>query len=183
MSLPKEEYYTYADYLTWSDDVRYELIEGTPYMMSPAPSRNHQDVAGSIFNQIYNYLDGKPCKVYIAPFDVRLNADEDDDTVVQPDISVFCDIKKLDDKGAKGAPDMAIEVLSPSSISYDSLVKLNIYRKYGVREYWVVNPESKVVTVHLLKGGDYVTFAYGEDDIAPVAVLDTCEVNLAKVFV
>jgi Uma2 family endonuclease len=178
----KDEYYTYDDYASWPDDVRYELIEGVPYMMSPAPSRVHQEISGSIFNQLYNYLDGKQCNVYDAPFDVRLNADEEDDTVVQPDILVVCDQDKLDDKGAKGAPDVIVEILSPSTASHDSLVKLNLYRKYGVKEYWIVDPVSKVVTVHLLKKGEYVTTAYGEEDTAPVTTLKGCEINLAKVF-
>jgi Uma2 family endonuclease len=182
MPLPKEEYYTYADYLTWPDDVRYELIEGVPYMMSPGPSRGHQDISVSIVYQLYDFLIGKQCKVYAAPLDVRLNADEEDDTVVQPDVLVVCDEEKLDDKGVKGAPDMIVEVLSPSSENYDALVKLNLYRKYGVKEYWIVNPASKVLTVHLLNNGQYITTAYCEDDVVPVAVLEGCEIDLSKVF-
>jgi Uma2 family endonuclease len=182
MPLPKEEYYTYADYVTWPDDVRYELIEGVPYMMSPGPVRIHQKIVGAIFYQLYDYLVGKKCEVYDAPCDVRLNADEEDDTVVQPDVLVVCDEEKLDDGGIKGAPDMVVEVLSPSTERHDAFVKLNLYRKYGVKEFWIVNPASKVLTVHLLKNGEYITSAYGEDDIAPVSVLDGCEINLKKVF-
>jgi Uma2 family endonuclease len=177
-----EEYYTYDDYAKWPDDARYELIEGVPYLMSPAPSRVHQVISGAIFVQIYNYLDGKQCEVYSAPFDVRLNADEEDDTVVQPDILVVCEQDKLDDKGAKGAPDVVIEILSPSTASHDSLIKLNLYRKYGVKEYWIVDPVTKIVTVLLLKNGEYVAAAYGENDTAPITTLKGCEIDLTKVF-
>jgi Uma2 family endonuclease len=176
------EYYTYDDYASWPDDVRYELIDGVPYMMSPAPLRVHQEISGEIFVQIHSFLDGKQCEVYNAPFDVRLNADEEDDTVVQPDILVVCDPDKLDDKGAKGAPDFVAEILSPSTASHDALVKLNLYRRYGVREYWIVDPVSKIVTVHLLKNGEYVTTAYGENDVAPVSILEGCDIDLGKVF-
>jgi Uma2 family endonuclease len=182
MPLPNEEYYTYDDYASWPDDVRYELIGGVPYMMSPGPSRSHQKISSALFYQLYNYLDGKQCEVYVAPFDVRLNADEEDDTVVQPDILVVCDLEKLDEKGVKGAPDVVVEILSQSTEKFDALVKLNLYRKYGVKEYWIVNPTAKVVTVHLLKDGEYVTVAYGENDVAPLVTLKDCGIDLAKVF-
>jgi Uma2 family endonuclease len=99
----KKHKYTYSDYYSWDDGERWELIDGVPYAMSPAPTRKHQDISGALFNQLYNFLRNKSCKVYSAPFDVRLNADEDDDTVCQPDIVVVCDESKLDDKGCAGA--------------------------------------------------------------------------------
>ncbi|GHU64641.1 hypothetical protein AGMMS49983_10790 [Clostridia bacterium] len=182
MPLPGKEYYTYEDYASWPDDVRYELIEGVPYRMSPGPTRSHQKISGAIFNQLYNYLEGKQYEVYAAPFDIRLNADAEDDTVVQPDILVVCDPEKLDEKGVKGAPDVVVEILSPSTEKFDALVKLNLYRKYGVKEYWIVNPAAKVVTVHLLKDGEYVISAYGGNDAAPVTMLKDCEIDLSKVF-
>ncbi len=104
---PQGKHYTYADYLTWDEQDHLELIEGTPIMMSP-PSRAHQKASGEIFRQIANYLDGKKCEIYAAPFAVRLFAQQDSDaasidTVVEPDISVICDRDKLDDQGCKGA--------------------------------------------------------------------------------
>lgn len=182
MEQPKDNYYTYADYLTWSDDERYELIDGVPYAMVPAPGRTHQEFLMALSNQLYNFLKGKPCKVYPAPFDVRLAADKEDDTVVQPDITVICDRDKLDKRGCKGVPDMAVEILSPSTARHDRHVKFQLYQRFGVREYWVVDPETKTVQTHLLKDGKYFTNTYGEEDTAPVGVLEGCEINLKEVF-
>ncbi|HLA35466.1 MAG TPA: Uma2 family endonuclease [Rhodocyclaceae bacterium] len=161
MGLPKknEERYTYADYVGWPEDVRYELIDGCAYAMSPAPTRRHQDLVLEIARQIANALKGAPCRPYIAPFDVRLpHANEVDDaidTVVQPDISVICDPSKLDDRGCRGAPDWIIEVLSPSTAGHDQIVKRALYERAGVREYWLVHPVDNVVTIYLLENGSY----------------------------
>jgi Uma2 family endonuclease len=181
MSLPQEKLkYTYSDYCSWDDGERWELIDGVPYAMSPAPTRKHQDVLGALFNQLYNFLKNKPCKVYIAPFDVRLNADEEDDTVCQPDIVVVCDKSKLDEKGCKGAPDLAIEIVSPSSLRMDRVIKLEKYRQAGVREYWIVDPEARSVEVCVLDGGRYFLTGYiGE---APVGILPGCVIDLTEVF-
>lgn len=150
----KHERYSYADYLRWDENERWEIIEGTPYDMLPAPARIHQDILGKLYLPIANYLKGKKCKVYLAPFDVRLAEKYEDDsqieTVVQPDLSVFCDEKKLDERGAKGAPDWVIEILSPGSSKKDIHEKLLLYQKYGVKEYWLVNYNDKVVTVLIL---------------------------------
>jgi Uma2 family endonuclease len=130
--LKKDARYTYADYQTWNDGVRYELIDGVVYMMSPAPNRAHQELSGELFNQFYNYLKGKKCKVYAAPFDVRLSDKEHEKTVLQPDITVVCDPSKLDKKGCKGAPDMVVEILSPSNAERDTTLKLRKYLQAGV---------------------------------------------------
>lgn len=179
---PSEKKYTYADYLTWNDDTRYELIDGVPYMMSPAPSPTHQRISGELFVLLHNYLKGKPCDVFSAPFDVRLNADTKDDTVVQPDISVICDPDKIDERGCKGAPDMVVEILSPSTARRDQLIKFNQYRAAGVREYWIINPEERFVDVHLLKNGEYVSQVYSDTDTISINVLDDCQINLTGVF-
>ncbi len=139
--------YTYADYCAWSDDERWELIDGVAYAMSPGPTTLHQSILGELFAQIHNFLIGHSCKVIPAPFDVRLNADKDDNTVVQPDISVVCDRSKLNEKGCKGAPDLVIEILSPASSSRDKVLKFNKYLEAGVREYWLVDPSDKTVMV------------------------------------
>ena len=181
-ALKKEKYYTYSDYLTWDDDTRYELINGVPYAMSPAPLPGHQAVSGEIFRQLANFLQGKSCKVYAAPFDVRLNANGGDDTVVQPDILVVCDKSKLDGKSCNGAPDLAVEILSPSSVKMDRITKFNKYLQAGVREYWIVDPEAKVLSVYILKDGQYVAGAYEESDVVPVHVLEGCQIDLRDVF-
>ena len=183
MPLPKEsERYTYADYCTWDDSERWELIEGVPYAMSPAPAPKHQSISMELSSQFHNFLKGKPCKLYPAPFDVRLNADDGDDTVVQPDLSVICDRSKIDDKGCKGAPDLIVEIISPSTARHDRLVKYNLYKNAGVREYWIVDPDTKTVSVNVLRDGMYVAYAYGDIDTAPVSVLPGCTINLQDVF-
>ena len=173
--------YTYADYLQWDDDTRWELIDGVPYMMS-APNRRHQELLGNLHLLFGTFLKGKSCKVYLAPFDVRLNADTLDNTVVQPDLLIVCDHSKLNKAGCAGSPDMVVEILSPSTSRYDRTLKFNTYLKSGIREYWVVDPETNTLAVHILKNGEYVTRAYTNEDAAPVHILDDCVMNLSEVF-
>lgn len=180
--------YTYADYLTWPDGERWEIIDGAPHMMAP-PSRIHQEISGELFRQISNYLTDKPCKVYAAPFGVRLpknneKPDHEIDTVVEPDILVVCDSSKLDDQGCKGAPDLIIEITSPSSVKNDMLKKFNLYEKAGVREYWIVEPNGKIITVfNLGENGRYGRQeVYAEDDEIQVNVFKDLKINLKRVF-
>ena len=184
MSLLENRRYNYSDYITWDDKERYELIDGVLYAMA-SPSQAHQEASGEIFRQLSNFLRGKPCKVFTAPFDVRLNADSLDDIVVQPDILVVCDKSKLDGKSVVGAPDMIIEVLSSSTARNkrnDTVTKFKLYQKAGVREYWIIDPESQTVTVYNLENGKYIANNYSDEDIVPVHVLEGCEINLAEVF-
>jgi Uma2 family endonuclease len=161
MGLPRRdiEYHTYADYCSWPDDVRYELIDGVAYAMGPAPVRRHQGILLELARQVANILEGSPCRPYIAPFDVRLpKTDEIDDevnTVVQPDLVVICDRAKLDDKGCRGAPDWVVEVLSPSTAGHDQILKRALYQRVGVREYWLVHPGDRLVTIYTLNAGSY----------------------------
>lgn len=191
MALPvkkgKKDHYTFADVLTWDEGERIEIINGEAFMMA-GPSPRHQDIGGELFAQLHNFLEGKRCKVYSAPMDVRLfERDGDDpkdvDTVVQPDISVICDNSKIDHRGCKGAPDMVIEILSPSTQRHDRLIKLDLYQRAGVREYWIVSPEEETAQV-LLRDGDSLKIheIYGKKDIAKVHVLNGCFIELSKVF-
>jgi Uma2 family endonuclease len=111
-ALRDQAHHTYGEYLHWPDDVRYELIDGVAYLMAPAPTLDHQDVAGEIFRQLANALEGKSCRAFIAPVDVRFpkagEADEQVDTVLQPDVLVVCDSSKLDRRGVRGAPDLVV---------------------------------------------------------------------------
>jgi Uma2 family endonuclease len=155
----RSERYTYADYLAWPDDTRYELVDGVAHGMAPAPTRVHQTVVGELFRQVANALQSKPCQAFVAPFDVRLpraeEADEQVDTVVQPDVLVVCDAGKLDERGVRGAPDWVAEVLSPSSAGHDQITKLAAYERAGVREYWLHHPTDRLLTVYRLEGGAY----------------------------
>ena len=176
VALRKEQHYTYADYLQWPEDVRYELIDGVPYMMAPAPLIEHQDIAGEIFRQLANQLIGKPCRPYIAPVDVRLprqnEADAAIDTVVQPDVLVVCDPSRIDRRGVRGAPDWLVEVLSPSTAAHDQIAKRRIYERAGVREYWLVHPGDRTLTVYALVDGQYGRpEIYELKDETPIGVL------------
>ena len=190
-SKPNEnERYSYADYLTWDDGKRWELIDGQAFCMSPGPGRQHQKLSVVLTNLFYNYLQGKTCEVYTAPFDVRL-VDTDKDvpdeyieTVVQPDILVVCDPKKLDEKGVKGAPDLVIEILSPSSARNDMIVKYQIYERFGVKEYWVVHPFEQLVQVFKLQeNAKYgIPDRYGTGDVISVGLLGDLKIDLNQVF-
>ncbi|CAI8832262.1 Uma2 family endonuclease [Methylocaldum szegediense] len=159
LALRDSERHTYADYLSWPEDVRYELIDGRAYLMASAPNLEHQDVVGEIYRQLSNALEGKPCRLFVAPVDVRLpKADESDDsidTVVQPDVLVVCDASKLDRRGVRGAPDFVVEVLSPLTASHDHVLKRRVYERAGVREYWLVHPIDRMVTIYRLLDGEY----------------------------
>jgi len=180
--------YTYADYESWDDldsngnPIRYELIDGIAYMMS-APSTTHQSISMSLSYQLFDFLKGKSCKVFAAPCDVCLNSlGDEDDTVVQPDLFVVCDESKLDKKRCNGAPDMVIEILSPSTSKRDLFIKLEKYQNAGVREYWIVDPDAQTVNVHLLENGRYVINSYESTETIAVTVLDGCVITLSDVF-
>ena len=162
MALPRRDalHHTYADYLTWPEGEREELINGVAYVKEPpAPSRAHQEVVGELYLQIRLALEGKPWRAYVAPFDVRLpKAGESDaqvDTVVQPDVLVVADLGKLDQRGMRGAPDWLVEVLSPATASHDQVVKLPVYERAGVLEVWLVHPIDRLATIYRLEDGRY----------------------------
>ncbi len=152
--------HTYGDYLTWSDDLRVELIDGIAYVKEPpAPSITHQELVGKLYHQLCTVLEGKPSRVYIAPVDVRLpksgEPDEQVDTVVQPDVLIVCDRHKLDQRGLRGAPDWLAEVLSPSTARYDQSIKLSAYERAGVPEIWFIHPIKRTETLYRIEHGRY----------------------------
>lgn len=185
--LPAEKRYTYADLLDWDTSVRYELYDGQPVALA-SPSDIHQEVSGELFRQLANHLLSKRCKVYSAPFDVRLFEEQGDspeavDTVVQPDLLVVCDPKKVDRRGVHGAPDLVVEILSESTRRNDRWTKFRMYQQAGVREYWIVDPAAQVVSVHVLEEGSYPSPAvYKRDSVLPAAVLEDCQIDLSLVF-
>jgi Uma2 family endonuclease len=193
-----ESHFTYADMLQWGQDYRAEIIDGALFAAEP-PEMYHQDIVTQLLLQIGNFLKGKPAKVFPGPFGVRLFPKEDlsDTTVLEPDITVVCDLSKLDKRGCNGAPDLIIEILSPSNTQHDLVDKFNKYLKAGVREYWTVDGDSKTVQVHMLDklnaAPRYITSLYGVFDPAnpdsvdgpetvPVSVLPGCVIDLKEVF-
>jgi len=180
--------YSYADYKTWDDNERWEIINGVVYNMSPAPMRIHQKISGTVFRKIGNYLEGKSCQVYDAPFDVRFidyenQADDEIEIIVQPDIVIVCDENKLDDYGCKGSPDIIIEIISPSTFKRDKIEKFYLYEKYEVKEYWIVFPCEKIVEIYKLTKGKYeIPEIYGKDDKIVVKYLDDFILDLKEVF-
>jgi Uma2 family endonuclease len=175
--------YTYKDYLDTDEGYRAEIVDGRLCVMSP-PSRYHQGIDRNLLLKIGAFLEGKSGKVYPAPFGVRLFPKDDlsDDTYFEPDITVICDPSKLEDRGCKGAPDMIIEILSPSNRQNDMLVKFRKYLQAGVREYWIVDPEEKTVHVCLLDGDQYRVSVYDATQTAQVSVLPGCVIVLKDIF-
>lgn len=185
--LPAEKRYTYADLLEWDDSVRYELYDGQPVALA-SPSDVHQLISGELFVQIHAHLRGKRCNVFSAPFDVRLfegqgDGPENVDTVVQPDLLVVCDPKKVDRRGVHGAPDLVVEILSESTRRSDRWTKFRLYQQAGVQEYWIVDPVTQVVSVHVLEEGAYPSpTVYSKDTVLPATVLEECTIDLSTVF-
>lgn len=183
------QHYTYGDYLRWDDDQRWELIDGVPYLMAPAPTWRHQELVGDIFRQIANQLQGKPCRAAISPLDVRLpkgdEADERVDTVVQPDVLVVCRSERIDRRGVRGAPSFVLEVLSPSSASHDQIRKRRVYERAGVDEFWLLHPIDGVLTIYR-RALDTAEFSPPEiveaAGIISLSSVPDCEVDFAGLY-
>ena len=154
--LTQERSYTWADLRSWPKDELWELIDGVPYAMT-TPSTEHQRISGNLFSLFHAFFSGKPCEVFHAPLGVFLPKGketlEETRNVVIPDLFVICDEKKLEPRGCRGAPDLIVEILSPSSGSRDQLLKLNLYEKNGVEEYWIVDPVLETIAVFKLEPG------------------------------
>lgn len=185
--LDLDKSYTYADYLSWKIKERVELIMGKIHNISPAPKVQHQQISIVLSSEIFNFLKGKQCNVFTAPFDVRLpvrNEKGEPDTVVQPDISVICNNAKIDQNGCNGAPDLIVEIVSKNSVIRDLHEKFDLYEQCGVKEYWIIHPNDKSLSIFLLnEQGKYITskpLTYG--DIAKSRVLPDLEIDLNQVF-
>ena len=186
LRLDESKRYTYADYLTWNDDKRRELINGVVRLM-PLPPPAHADISKKI-SDIIRKGQGA-CKVFHAPFDLRLPVDGETDNakicnVVQPDVCVVCDSSKLDEGGCIGAPDLVVEVQSPSSIRYNLSEKYDLYEAAGVKEYWVVSPKMNVITVFVLqdKGKFDRGTVYESGSKIQTKTLEGLEVSLDEIF-
>jgi len=188
MSLPEEnKKNTYSDYLTWPENERWEIIDGVPYLQS-APKWQHQSISGELYRQISNYLIDKPCRVFASPFDLCLveyeESDDDILNIVQPDIVIVCDETKLRKTGYFGVPALIIEISSPSTTRQDRVVKFNKYEKAGVKEYWIVEPDGKYISVFTLQENKRYgrPEAYTEEDKAKMSVFSDFTVDLKPVF-
>lgn len=183
-----EKRYTYKDYISWNLQEQVELIQGYLFRMSPAPSSEHQEIGLNIGSAMHSFLKNKNCKVFMAPYDVRFYNPDDPDmiitNVVQPDICAICDLHKIDHRGCLGSPDMIVEILSPSTSEKDLNHKYELYRSYGVREYWVVFPTEKSMLIYKLdKSGEYVSSRlFTRSDIVDSSVLDGFSLDLSEVF-
>ena len=180
--------YSYADYLTWTGEKRFELIYGKAWSMSPAPTPRHQRVVAILTSEIYIFLKGKPCEVFPSPFDVRFVKEKDQQEqdifiTLQPDLSVICDKSKIDDKGCLGSPDLIVEILSPSTGYKDETQKLSIYEEYKVKEYWIINPDRKIIQIFLHNGEEFDKPDYYKgNDVINSTVLKGMQVALKDIF-
>ena len=177
--LRQDQNYTYEEWCNLDTDKRTELIDGQIYMMADPTSR-HQEVLSELFGQLWSFLRDKPCRVYIAPFAVRMYSFKD--TAFEPEIVILCDPSKRRKRGCEGAPDMVVEILSPSTERNDRVLKYKEYMAAGVKEYWIVHPDDNYVTANRLIDGKYISETYFETDKAPVLILPGCEIDLTVVF-
>ncbi len=182
MPLPKpDERYTYDDYVTWGDDERWEIIDGYAYNMAPAPKLDHQDVSGNILAFLKQKLKGEKCKVFCAPTDVVFSKHD----VVQPDVFVVCDPKKLENrKNVQGAPDLIFEVLSDSTEKKDRKIKKELYAVHGVREYILVNIESSFAERFLLRQNQQYDSGtvFDTDETIELQSLEGVSLPLTEIF-
>ena len=177
--------YTYADYVTWRFQERVELILGKIFKMTPAPSSYHQHIIVAITSAMYQFLKGKACKVFPAPFDVIIPVSRGlEDTVVQPDVTVVCDPSKIFREGCKGAPDLVVEVVSKSSVRKDLHEKYRLYEQAGIKEYWLVHPLDRSLVIFILdEDGIYqVSKPLTKGDKALSVVLPGLEIDLDELF-
>ena len=172
--------FTYADYLTWPDDERWELINGEAYNMTPAPTTRHQNIVYNVSFILKSKLLNKSCRPFVAPTDVVFSEYD----VVQPDVFVVCDEKKITEANIQGAPDLIVEVLSPATALKDKREKKNLYEKYGVKEYIIVDPAAQYVERFLLEeGGLYVkSEIFGPKEVLPLVSLKEIEIPLWEIF-
>ncbi len=179
--------YSYADYFRWTLEDRIEIINGKVYQMFPAPSTWHQMLSLKLSVKLGSFLDKKPCKVFAAPFDVRLpgKSKEDKDilTVVQPDLCVICDPAKIDKRGCIGAPDIVVEILSPGNNAKELKNKFTLYEEAGVKEYWIASPQDNTFVVNILVDGKYITTrTLTVGDVVTSLILPGFSLDLEELF-
>ena len=189
IDLDESKHYSYADYLTWFDDRRRQVINGIARLMF-APTTAHAQISHRIVMEMGNYIKkqkGK-CQVISAPFDVRLpqngeTANDKINTVVQPDICVVCDLSKLDKRGCLGAPDLIVEIQSPSTARNDLIEKFSVYEAAGVREYWIVFPKKTITVFLLQENGKYDKgTTYEFEGVVQSSILQGLDLDIEELF-
>lgn len=187
-NLQSDRKYTYADYLTWNGDERWEIIDGIPYLQS-APSWQHQAISVELASQFNSFLKDRSCRVFTAPFDLCIPEKNESDEeisnfIAQPDIIIICDETKLRKTGYFGVPSLIIEISSPSTARNDKLIKFNKYEKAGVQEYWVVEPENKLINVFTLQENQRYgrLDVYSEENKIQVSLFPEISIDLKPVF-
>jgi len=184
---PADYVYTYADYLKFKFEERLELFKGRIMRMS-APNTRHQVLVGKLHLKLGNFLEHRKCNVFVSPFDVRLPKwnkvkDEEITTVVQPDLCIVCDEQKIDQKGCCGAPDIVVEILSPGNTKKELQNKFDLYEEAGVQEYWIVEPEEKLILIYTLANGKYIgKKPYSEGMIITTEILPGLAINVSDIF-
>lgn len=189
MPLPKENYkYTYADYITWPENERWDIIDGIPYMQA-APTWQHQAISIELASQFNVYLRGKSCRVFAAPFDLSIpSGDESDESIFsyvgQPDIVIVCDKNKLRKTGYFGVPRLVIEISSPSTAKTDKIKKFEAFEKAGIKEYWIVEPDSKLVNVFILQENNRYgrPEIFSDENTIQTSIFPNLIIDLALVF-
>ena len=183
-----EERYTYGDYKSWNDDLRWELIDGEAFCMSPGPGTMHQALLVKSTATLVNCFEDKECRIFVAPFDVMLpkcdEPEDEIDTVVQPDIMILCDKSKLRHNGIKGAPDVVFEILSPSTAHRDLDDKFHLYEKAGVKEYIIADPHNRVMLAHRTDADGKFSWkkVYGADDVLEFGLFPDLKIPLSSVW-
>jgi len=179
METARQDRWSWDDYRTWNDDQRWELLEGEPYCMSPAPTSRHQAIAIDLAVLLAQHFKGKTCRPFIAPIDVKLSAHN----IVQPDLLVVCDPSQIRETHIEGPPELVVEILSPSSGRHDRVRKLALYARSGVAEYWLIQPYPAVVEVLRLDGDSYrIAGAYTDRDQLHSPTFPELILDLAEVF-
>jgi len=178
-----DEEIEYEKYLNLPEMTRAEFIDGRIYYLG-APTKKHQEVLKRLSTRFENYLHGKSCDVYFAPFAVKIDFEFDQSSrnTLQPDLLVVCDDEKFSKQALNGAPDLIIEILSPSNASHDRVFKYNKYLSVGVKEYWIVDPMKEKIMVNIITGSMYSTTIYAKGDVIKVSILADLSINVTDLF-
>ena len=179
--LKNEKYYTYEDFLSWDTEERIEIIDGVTFAFA-APLIKHQRVSMKLIKHLESFLDGKKCELFHAPTNVKIKVESMKDNVVQPDLFIVCDKTKFTDHAYNGVPELIIEILSPSTASYDCIKKMQLYLKAEVPEYWIVDPETHRIYVFNIENDKYVDIVYEKNNILESNIFSGCTIKLSDIF-